>query len=199
MFLVFSFFSSFDYACRISYFSFHSLLQMPLLSTVARYTIHAHTLIFMNNVAVINPWSQLHFNTSLDPLYFEDQAGSVRGSDCPVRFSVVPGLDESWIFRWHKDSFSLSKSWRYTHAIRTVLSSGIKKFGMWAWILSQDLCVVFTVCAVGIFLVYPFLYRYRYKLHVSFPDLAIGRKYGVSWQQIFIYLSATLNLSCQEA
>lgn len=67
MFLFFSFFSSFDYAYRISYFSFHSLLQMPLLSTVARYTIHAHTLIFMNNVAVINPWSQLHFDTSLDP------------------------------------------------------------------------------------------------------------------------------------
>lgn len=40
---------------------------MPLLSTVTHYAIHAHTLIFVNNVAVINPRSHLHFNTSLDP------------------------------------------------------------------------------------------------------------------------------------
>lgn len=95
----FPFFSSFDYAYSISYFSFHSLLQMPLLSTVAHYAIHAHTLIFMNNVAVINPRSRLHFNTSVDPFILKTKLGSVLGSDCPVRFSVVAGLNENWIFQ----------------------------------------------------------------------------------------------------
>lgn len=40
---------------------------MPLYSTVVLYAIHAHTLIFMNNVAVINPRSRLHSNTLRDP------------------------------------------------------------------------------------------------------------------------------------
>lgn len=146
----------FLHLCLEDFFPFHSL-QMPLVSTGVCYAIRGHTLIFMSDVAVIDPRIGLHFKTSLYPLYFGDQAGSILGS---VRFSVGFGLNDTWICLWFKFLPAFVKV-----EDKHVLSDIIKNFTMYAWISSQYFCVVFTMCALFIFLVYPFLCSYRCKLH----------------------------------